>query len=683
VRIHGNAVNDAGGSTSITNSRWTNCSITNNTFNGNLNIIRNTETSGSDTNLMTDCIISDNVFKSDLNIDWNLARNNATVLTRCIISDNIFVDTGSDLLIEATDNTSTTQVLVDNSVITGNVVGGDISLISGGSTSSITVKESIISDNNFATSVSSLTITNDNSNTSASKVAIVGNIGTEDGGGANIIITEDCDNVTVVGNIVADLVFTDCFFDNGIVAFNNLVVGSLDLSNGVSTTGVIHDSMVIGNHIAGSLNITSPSGASGNTIKECMFANNFVASTTTLTSADTDVLAVTDRSVFVGNLFGGTVTISNTDTSASSDGYVIGRTAFIGNEYKSSVIFQNSTPDHITLGDSTIIGNIISGDLIINSDITDLGVPSHINKSSITGNHILGNIAVTKSAGASENILDSIISSNYMRDLRITNSATSGGGPHDCISGTAICNNKISGLVDLSSGQRGMRVLVASEFSGNNITGTFTCDNTQINTGTTGNQNLVTSSAINGNIFGGDVSFTHNANSEILFDSVFSNNVMPGASNFLTIQHGATTTGGDAVLFGTTISGNKFGAVTIGRNAASMNHKFEKSSYIGNTHRDPLTFASRSINDYEHFLVLGNVSTDSIDFDHLGSLILPPTSNDSEIMVAFNRFDTWTGVTATTDAPLVWHQNASGGGDIEATISITTTAGQTVNWTGT
>lgn len=663
---------------SLTNRQMVDCAIVGNmsVSGGRLTLTRNTDASGSDAFMMEGVLIASNAFES-IDIDWQVDRDNATVLRRCAIVSNMCFGnniTSDGINIDAETAASDNQTLVFKTLIANNQISNlDINSIAVGG-SSITLKDSVIANNvggdDTTSQFLSIFIGSDGSETAAEDVLITGNKG-------SLSITDDSNKLAIVGNYFASCGFTGATIDDSVIS-GNMIEGTLRLYKSAGTIATALRHSVVSANWIGIIDADCNLNDTGIMIDNCVFTGNYVEGETRFT-VDNQLSTGLLGCVFTGNLFDGTVTLENIRSSfTGSTIYTVLGCTFTGNVFGNFTI-SAAGPDGVVVSDTTITGNYGLALRLEHTNGTD--TPQSVIDDTVISSNRWTNITLT-AAYIGSIFIDVGIIGNYVDgDILITNTSTDTDNESSTLHDSVIANNTSDLFGDLFIYSTGINKGCAT---GVIINGNDLRDLTiaQLATASTSNGAQVLSGCnITSNQFF-SVLFQGAGISRVLDSVVFSNNSVSDC----TFDYKSGAQGVNPLMEHTLISTNHFGNdLIMGVNAAGNTRAFRTSSMVGNIFHSGADFIIRSpVNTtiFDDFLVLGNISAAAINWDDmLTTPVIPTNSNSSEYIIAFNRFATWTGFTADVSNALAWSQSATGGGAIATNVTITTTEGRTINWT--
>ena len=487
------------------------------------------------------------------------------------------------------------------------------------------LRESVVSDNRVGTTML-IQSTASNSEFAAYLSTISGNTC----GGAST------DGTPVVGNITLTSV------DTGVATIGETVISNnkcsnMSITHGTGTSDSCDESVISGNTLAANF-------STGRFVDSVM-SDNKVTGTVDFT--------VTTRALVSGNVITGATTLTTTDDSIVSNNKCEG--AFVMGAVTDGVLNSNymgNTLNMTSLTRGSITGNTCDG-AVNTGNIEDVSVGSNaisdsftagtVINSSITGNNIDGAFVSTSVSGGA-------IDSNTLQ-------STAGFGS---ITGASVSNNDITGAVTTST-------ITSARVNGNYFTSTFTTGASDILDSTMNNNifnGAFTSSrwqdvACVGNTFVSTIVTTEAGTDKGLDRVTFQGNVCSAAVTFT-----KSTSGGTDNFTHTSITGNVFNAdLSLGTSAIAA--EFQDIVISGNSGAGGLDIhtGSNTTSELDDVMIVGNVMRGDFNITRDGGAAanysMPTTSGVGEgnFMLAFNRFDTYTGVTFNNDRAIGWGTN--------------------------
>ena len=267
---------------------------------------------------------------------------------------------------------------------------------------------------------------------------------------------------------------------------------------------------------------------------------------------------------------------------------------------------------------------------------------------------------------------------NRCAGLNIDASSTSAAGDA-VITISIISNNYFGGasLWEMDSGDRGL--IFDSTITGNRFSSTWSMRNNDTVTGT---GSLIGGTSMTGNVVDGAVNITSNENMSgalVGLTSISGNSF----NDALNIFHDTLVTGAGFLTANATISNNLIDSCTIGRAESSYPANINGLSVIGNMFANALTINVDSYVQLTNVLILGNIGTTNSSFvvsnTAAGNLTIPTTAANIGIVVAFNRFNTWTNLVGVSGVALMW-SDTTVLTNADASSQTVPSQGQTVNW---
>lgn len=382
----------------------------------------------------------------------------------------------------------------------------------------------------------------------------------------SFINNSDFGTLTIDG--ATDSVIDSSHFDTitvGALGLNKVKITNGTMDSGVSVTGQVTDSELIGNNIGSSgLSISG-------IINSCVMSGNTISGAVSFTNTS-------NKGIFVNNKLDSTLSFGISNDLGVSGNYISGSVTFTGAATRVNIA-RNDCGDALIFS-STASSGILSDNIFTGAPFRSLDFGGAVSDYEIFGNAASSNVYFGSTIGTTRFVGNSIggtfiaigaISDTNIDENRFSSTVTL----NSTLNGSIFSDNDLASTLTFVGALGGT---VANQICGNNIVGTTTFSAS------------VDKTTVTGNAFVGNITFSTTVDGSIFADNKISNNLRV-VGNF-----GATTSN--------TVSGNNVGGYTL------FSGTVNKSSFANNTIVGTCTFEGAT-ND---LTISGNYAADDLLF---------------------------------------------------------------------